>query len=682
VTTRPIEPSSPAALLDCLGELARTPDVVRLSLTGLSSAAVSDWLEGETGNAPDPGVTAFVHDRTGGNPFFVRELAALLGSEGRLSTFEAMSAGSTVPAAVQDVVRRRASRLPPDTQQLVVAASVVGHRFDIDVVAAVTELTVDNALDVLAPALDAGLIDVDPDRLGRFAFSHALVAETLAAEQNAIRRSRVHAAAARALVSLRGPDLDPVMADVAYHAIEGAAAGTAHAALDYSVRAAELATMARAHADAAAHWTNAVRAIELAAPGDRRRRQELLHAQGMAYVAAGDVRGAHMSLFDAAELADSLGDLAATTAALSHVNSDDLWASQDWSQFDPRAIALIERTIAALPPGDSADRANLLAALSAQEYYADADTAMAHSTEAVDIAHRVGDPYVIARVLVQRFWAIWRPSTLAERTRTADELLALVDEVELPARFAAIAHLARFTCAYEAGDATLAEKHLRLGRAEVEPSRTPEMRAQLLWAEASISLLRGNYDTAEKQAEEMHAAFRATRSFVADICRAALLGQLETERGNGAEAVRLMGVADDTPYAGSINWYAAWCLAETGLLEQAATMLRGFDGDLPDDWYTKFVRVAGLHAAVAVGDRERIAVIADALTSASGSLACNGSGGPVLGPVDLALAGAAHELGDDERARTLLAKALDMAERMGAKPWIARCQKLAARLDA
>ena len=145
---------------------------------------------------------------------------------------------------------------------------MIGHRFDLDVTAAVTELSVDRALDVLAPALDAGLIEADPDRLGRFAFSHALVAETLAAEQNAIRRARVHAAATRALESFRGPDLDPVMADLAFHAVEGAAAGTAPAAVEYSVRAAELATMARAHGNAAAHWASAVRALEV----DRARR--------------------------------------------------------------------------------------------------------------------------------------------------------------------------------------------------------------------------------------------------------------------------------------------------------------------------------------------------------------------------------------------------------------------------
>ena len=365
------------------------------------------------------------------------------------------------------------------------------------------------------------------------------------------------------------------MADLAFHAVEGAAAGTAHTAVEYSVRAAELATMARAHANAAAHWASAVRALELAVPGDRARRQQLLYEQGLAYVAAGDVRGAHESLFDAAELADSIGDLDATTAALTRVNSDDLWASQDWSQFDPRAIALIERTIAALPAGDSADRANLLAALSAQEYYADAAAAMANSTEAVDIARRVGDPFVLARVLVQRFWAIWRPSTHAERTRCSDELLALVQEVDLPARFTAIAHLARFTCAYEVGDVALADEHLALGRAEVEPSRTPEMRAQFLWSEASMSLLRGDFAAAEQQAEEMYAAFQATRSFVAETCRGAVIGQVETERGRGEAAMHLMASADGTPYEGSIRWYAAWTQAEAGRLRGRSTAAAG-----------------------------------------------------------------------------------------------------------
>ena len=265
--------------------------------------------------------------------------------------------------------------------------------------------------------------------------------------------------------------------------------------------------------------------------------------------------------------------------------------------------------------------------------------------------------------------------------RASEELLALVEEFELPARFTAIAHLARFTCAYEIGDVSIAEKHIAHAGAEVDASRTPEMRAQVLWSEASISILRGDYDTAEKQADEMHAAFRTTRSFVADVCRGALLGQIETERGNGEAAVQLTAVAVDTPYAGTIQWYAAWVLAEAGRLGDAAAMLAAFDGDLPDDWYTMFVRVAGLHAAVKVGDKERITTIAEVLTPLSGFLACNGSGGPVLGPIDLALAAAAHALGDDDRARDLLATALEMAERMGAKPWIARCLELSAVLD-
>ena len=50
-----------------------------------------------------------------------------------------------------------------------------------------------------------------------------------------------------------------------------------------------------------------------------------------------------------------------------------------------------------------------------------------------------------------------------------------------------------------------------------------------------------------------------------------------------------------------------------------------------------------------------------------------GSGGVVLGPVDLALACAAHVLGDADLADERVDRALASAERMRSDPWIARC---------
>jgi hypothetical protein len=80
VTVRPLDPDAPAALVDCLAELARQGDATRVDLVGLPAEAVGDWVARRSG-AADPHAAQNVHARTGGNPFFVREVLALLDAE-------------------------------------------------------------------------------------------------------------------------------------------------------------------------------------------------------------------------------------------------------------------------------------------------------------------------------------------------------------------------------------------------------------------------------------------------------------------------------------------------------------------------------------------------------------------------------------------------------------------------
>jgi len=72
------------AVRDCLAELARSGNPLHLSLTGLGPDDVAEWVAARAGHAPDPMLVAYVADVSGGNPFYVRELLALLQSEGRL----------------------------------------------------------------------------------------------------------------------------------------------------------------------------------------------------------------------------------------------------------------------------------------------------------------------------------------------------------------------------------------------------------------------------------------------------------------------------------------------------------------------------------------------------------------------------------------------------------------------
>jgi hypothetical protein len=66
----------------------------------------------------------------------------------------------------------------------------------------------------------------------------------------------------------------------------------------------------------------------------------------------------------------------------------------------------------------------------------------------------------------------------------------------------------------------------------------------------------------------------------------------------------------------------------------------------------------------------------------SGFLACTGSGGIVVGPVDLALARAELVLGDTAAARRHLDAATAMAVRLEATPWVERAAALRVELDA
>ncbi len=207
---------------------------MQLRLDGLAVDEVSDWLGRRTDVDVPAEVAELVHDRTAGNPLFVKELADLLAAEGRLGDVDSVRTARAIPPGVQFVVRRRVSRLPHASQQLLSIAAVVGRTFDVGVVAAAAELSVVDVLDALAPALDAGLL---VDAGGNLSFSHALVADALAEEVNAARRARIHATAARTLAAAAGPNFGTAAAAIAHHALEGILAGTGDLAIEASTRA-------------------------------------------------------------------------------------------------------------------------------------------------------------------------------------------------------------------------------------------------------------------------------------------------------------------------------------------------------------------------------------------------------------------------------------------------------------
>ena len=234
---------------------------------GVVAAAAGAWaphlqpfVDGPAAGAPDPDaapqfllaeaivealrklaaeLAAGIHARSGGNPFFVIELARLLRAEGE----DALAAG-TVPAGVRDVIRRRLARLPEETRHVLTVAAVAGRDFDLELVTDICGLSDDRALDHLELALVSQLVG-EGTRPGAFRFSHALVREAVAETVSALRRARTHRQVADALERLYGADPDRWIA-IAHHAAQAVPVTGPAAALPAVTRAARSAVTAQA----------------------------------------------------------------------------------------------------------------------------------------------------------------------------------------------------------------------------------------------------------------------------------------------------------------------------------------------------------------------------------------------------------------------------------------------------
>jgi len=245
VAYRDVDPAPDARLTETLATLARLPDLLQLTLGGLSEEEVSEFVAHEVGVMPAAGVVAAVWARAAGNPFFVGQLTRLLVAEKALTESAATAAG--VPWAVRQVIARRLARLPAATRRLLTVAAVAGQEFDLRAVAVAAGVDLDEALDLIDVAVAAGVARQIVRAPERFEFIHALVQETVYADASLLRRARLHGMVADALEQVGGNT--SAATEIAHHRYQAVpvsgpalavaaglrAAGAAQAALAYEV---------------------------------------------------------------------------------------------------------------------------------------------------------------------------------------------------------------------------------------------------------------------------------------------------------------------------------------------------------------------------------------------------------------------------------------------------------------
>ncbi len=386
VTLRTMELERGDPVLDLVAELERDEWVDRIELGALDRAAVAAIVGASLGQRAPTEWLDEIMTRSGGNPFFVEQLAATSDHEGRTHP---LSPG------LRDVLIARLARLPEATQRVLRAAAAAGRRVDDDILAAVLEISPQAVADALRPAIAQRiLVDADgfDDGLGGYAFRHALLAEVAYADLVHGERDRLHAAFGREL-ERRGEigGVPVTAAELAHHWVAARDSGRAVPAL---VEAGFAAEEVYAFAEARIHYELALEWWDRAGPPNvTRDRVSVLQRAAECAVLSG-AYGRAVEIGRAAIVAQQIDDATGAAADSARLGSLHdrlrwyLWEAGDRTAAED-AVAEALRLLPSDPP--SAIRARALAQSAGLRLFAgDPESAAPLAVEAAAIAQAVG----------------------------------------------------------------------------------------------------------------------------------------------------------------------------------------------------------------------------------------------------------------------------------------------------
>jgi class 3 adenylate cyclase len=680
-TYRDVELGRHHPLARTLGDLAAVEQSSRVTLRGLDAAAIDRYIERTTGGPVPPGLAEAVHDQTEGNPFFVAEVVRLLASEGAL---ERAAAGREVaiPQGVREVVGRRLDALSEEANRTLAVAAAIGRQFDVAVLERVLDASREDVERVLADGIAAQVIRESRRRVGRYVFSHALVRETLYAEIAGPRRVRLHGEIARALEEVHADDVEPHLAELAYHFLEAAPAGEAEKAVDYGERAARRATDQLAHEEAAAHYERVLDVVADGGPGDRHGELGLRLELGAALTRAGRFVAARRTLEEAATMARELGESEALVRAALGVS--DL---SEAGGTDEAIVALLGEALDLVGADDSGERSRLLRGLAGEYVWTDPQgRGLSLIEEAAEVARRAGDPSAEAMALGQRqFLLVARPEASEERLETIDELGAAAERAG-DREMAVRAHSYRLSALLQLGDVAGADRELEAYAALAEALRQPRHLWRTPMKRAARAIMDGRFEEARALALEAARGGERAEEPLAAQFYAVQMALLHTYEGTVEEMLPEVRRMSER-YPAIIAWRMSLVsfLVEAGRPDEARVEFERLAGndfeDIPVDaqWLTGMARLG--EAAAQLGDIDRSRILYDRLEPFSGQAVITGPGAASNGPVDRNLGMLALTLGRPDDSVRHLEAAVELAARMGDRPMLADSRmRLAAAL--
>ena len=674
LTCRDEQDEATQQVRDRLAELPTS--VLRMLLPPLDATAVAALASSVAGPGLAGQAAAGLQARTGGNPFFVHEVARLIAARGS-------AAALTVPPGVREVLQRRLARLSQPCMSLLTAAAIVAETaaeaIEDDLLCQVSGVSAEAAARLLDEAATGRLLDVGPAGPARYRFRHALVREVLDHGLSGAQRGELHIAVGEALEQRASPPA--AAARLAYHWSRAAGPQAREKAVTWSLRAARDAVAGFGFEAAAAHYARALAGGSAAAIA-------VSVEYGEALQLCGDVAAAREVLLGAAREAASAGrasDLARAALALGGGLAGFEVPLQDEEQAD-----LLRKADAALPPEETALRAAVRGRLSlALAGSAPEADRVALAQDAVRLARAAGDRQIEPAVLAAYCDAIAGPDYPRERTEAATRMLSLAsDPPEASLQRQATVLLARrllLVALLEQGDLSGAEQqaaaYQRLaGRLGIPRyGWLPE-----IWR-AMRALLAGDPDGALEHAAAAEDIGRRAHSFNAELMAFTARMQAHLDRGTATQfagdvEALLTAIGPDMP--AMYRAAPARLLLAAGDASQARAVLRallvGPAQARPKDaeWLECHWAMADL--AISLDNRAAAARLAAELAPYEKLWAVDGIGGAMFGTVAEQLGRLAAYLGRPDEADRHLAAARDRYELAGTPALLARLDALAA----
>ncbi|MEV4702779.1 BTAD domain-containing putative transcriptional regulator [Actinoplanes sp. NPDC049316] len=576
------------ALTAALARLART-EPVRVYLGGLGELEVAELVAGVLGRPAGAGVARTVHRRSGGNPFFSRELARLHADGAALDD---------IPAGVRDVIRHRLARLPERTRDVLRQASVLGRDVDPEVLGVLAG----DVVDALDDALAAGFLTEDGPRLR---FAHILVRDTVYGDLSAVRRAHWHAAAGAAIERLAPGDA----AVLAHHfGLAGSRAALPKAAR-YARTAAEEAERRSNPHEAARLWRQALRA----AAGDLPARLIALAGLGRNLAVTGHLAETRALRAEAIAAVTASGDPGLTASVLTGFDVPAIWPRNDDQELAGRVVGAAERLLPGSPP---ALRSRLLSTLALELRGDTGDRGRRAAAEAEEIARGLDDPGLLALALNARFMhAFARTGTAGERDRIGAEIVELAAKHDL-VTVEVLGRLIRLQAACARGEFDAADGHA-----------------------AAADRLAGRYElpvvgvfTELYAALRLAVAGRPAEEAYRTAC-ARLAGSGMPGMSDGLLGLALLSIGRD---GGDVGPYEPWVrpgrLLAAGRRDEAAQAVRALPAS-PHDLLREARLCLAARAVAELGDREAAERLYGELLPAAGELAGAGSGVVSFGTV-------------------------------------------------